>query len=97
MIGKAIGDFPWVYELDTGKVTEISSTNAQRHFSNMHANRNYRKDGTVIYCEWYNSAIRDQEGNLLSILTGLDVTGRTLARNPLLETNTRAVALQMRN
>lgn len=43
----------------------------------------------MIYCEWYNSAIRDQEGNLLSILSQvLDVTGRTLAESMLLETNT---------
>ena len=59
----------------------------------MHANRNYRKDGTVIYCEWYNSAVRDPEGNLLSILSQvLDVTGRTLAESMLMETNTGALS-----
>ena len=94
VIGKAIGDFPWVYEQDTGKVTEISSEMLSgRSSRNMHANRNYRKDGSVIYCEWYNSAVRDPEGNLLSILSQvLDVTGRTLAESMLMETNTESSA-----
>jgi PAS domain S-box-containing protein len=32
-------------------------------------NRNYTKDGSVIYCEWYNSALLDTEGKLVSILS----------------------------
>lgn len=30
-------------------------------------NRNYRKDGTIIYCEWHNSLIYDSQGRLLSV------------------------------
>jgi PAS domain S-box-containing protein len=32
-------------------------------------NRNYTKDGSVIYCKWYSSAIRDKEGNITSYLS----------------------------
>jgi PAS domain S-box-containing protein len=32
-------------------------------------NRNYIKDGSVIYCEWYNSALIDAEGIVVSILS----------------------------
>ncbi|PSB50987.1 PAS domain-containing sensor histidine kinase [filamentous cyanobacterium Phorm 6] len=32
-------------------------------------NRNYTKDGSVIYCEWYNSALIDESGRLVSILS----------------------------
>lgn len=40
-------------------------------------NRNYRKDGSVIWCDWYNSALKDEQGKLISILSlGLDVTSR---------------------
>jgi two-component system CheB/CheR fusion protein len=43
-------------------------------------NRNYRKDGRVIHCEWYNSVVRDDAGRIASILSFvLDVTERTVA------------------
>jgi diguanylate cyclase (GGDEF)-like protein/PAS domain S-box-containing protein len=32
-------------------------------------NRNRRKDGSIIWCEWHNSALRDEAGNVLSILS----------------------------
>jgi PAS domain-containing protein len=31
-------------------------------------NRNYTKSGEVIYCEWYNSSLRAEEGEVISIL-----------------------------
>jgi PAS domain S-box-containing protein len=78
ILGKAIGEFPWVYNEDVDRVTAISSEMVSgKNPSNMHSNRNYRKDGTVIECEWYNSALRDMQGNLLSIHSQvLDVTMR---------------------
>ncbi len=78
IIGKRIEDFRWIYEDDESQVAEIfselkSGSNLQ-HFS---ANRNYRKDGSVIHCEWYNSSLQDDSGKLRSILSlVLDVTER---------------------
>jgi PAS domain S-box-containing protein len=94
VIGKAIGELPWVYEQDAETVTAISAEMLNGKSSrNMHANRNYRKDGTVIFCEWYNSALRDSEGKLLSILSQvLDVTGRTHAEAALRGANTELSA-----
>ena len=80
-LGKRIEDFRWVYAEDTSHVAEVSSelqegTNPRR-FS---ANRNYRKDGSVIDCEWYNSSLLDESGKLQSILSQvLDVTERKRA------------------
>ncbi len=38
-------------------------------------NRNYAKDGRVVYCEWYNSGLFDESGNLVSILSQVqDIT-----------------------
>lgn len=40
-------------------------------------NRNYTKDGKIVYCEWYNSALFDDSGNLVSILSlVLDISDR---------------------
>jgi PAS domain S-box-containing protein len=40
-------------------------------------NRNCRSDGSVIWCEWFNSVIRDSKGEFVSALSvALDVTER---------------------
>ena len=87
VMGKAIGEFRWVYEEDVDRVTAISSDMLNGKSSrNLHENRNYRKDGAVIDCEWYNSALRDTDGNLISIQSQvLDVTGRNRTAQALQE------------
>ncbi len=78
VIGRRMEDFRWIYKEDESHVAEVvydlqSGANPQR-FS---ANRNYRKDGSVIHCEWYNSSLCDESGKLRSILSlVLDVTER---------------------
>jgi PAS domain S-box-containing protein len=99
VLGKRMQDFRWIYDEDAELVTEVSSGlqkgTESRRFSR---NRNHRKDGTVIYCEWYNSSLMDESGRLRSILSlVLDVTERTLAEQHvrrhglLLETVTDAI------
>lgn len=47
-------------------------------------NRNYAKDGRIVHCQWYNSVLLDESGNLLSILSlVLDVTERKQAEAAL--------------
>jgi diguanylate cyclase (GGDEF)-like protein/PAS domain S-box-containing protein len=47
-------------------------------------NRNYRKDGSVVWVEWHNSALRDGDGNLVSILSlAQDVSSRIQAEERL--------------
>lgn len=36
---------------------------------NTSSNRNYRKCGAVVHCEWFNSALRDENGKFLSFLS----------------------------
>lgn len=85
VLGKRMEDFRWVYAEDEGVVTRVSTelgdgTNSRR-FS---ANRNYRKDGSVIDCEWHNSSLLDESGRLRSILSFvLDVTERKRAEDAL--------------
>ncbi len=81
VLGKTIGEFKWVVEADSqlvdGVSAEMLSGDSPR---NMNLNRNYRKDGTIITCEWYNSALFDDRGNLVSVLAQvLDVTERKKA------------------
>ncbi len=77
-IGKTLGEFRWVHDGDIERVAAISSDMMSgKSIRNMHSNRNFRKDGSVIDCEWYNSALRDNDGNLISIHSQvLDVTAR---------------------
>lgn len=49
-------------------------------------NRNVTKDGKVIYCEWYNSVLRDEQGNVVTILSLThDITERKEADERLNE------------
>lgn len=52
--------------------------------------RNLRKDGSVVHCEWYNSALMDASGSLQSILSlVLDVSERKKAEEGLEVANRR--------
>ncbi|MEP0799458.1 PAS domain S-box protein [Funiculus sociatus] len=57
---------------------------------NVSRNRNYTKDGSVVYCEWYNSALLDESGKLVSLLSlVLDVTERKKMEEALRESEQR--------
>ena len=83
VLGKQMTDFRWVDGDDEPQLTAVSdelATGQDPHHTA--AKRNYRKDGAVIYCEWYNSALRDDTGNPRSILSlVLDVTERRRAED----------------
>jgi len=47
-------------------------------------NRNYRKDGETIWCEWYHSCLLDEQGTIVSILSFVqDVSSRIQAEERL--------------
>ena len=81
VIGKHVGDWHFVFDEDVDGVEQV--TNRQRvgeEVQGVQHNRNYTKVGDVLYCEWYNSVLRDEDGNLVSVLSlVLDVTARKLA------------------
>lgn len=78
VVGKRMEDFPWICEDDQAQVAQVSSDlKSGRDPQRFSANRNYRKDGTIIDCEWYNSSLVDEAGQLRSILSlVLDVSER---------------------
>ncbi|MEA4910308.1 MAG: PAS domain S-box protein, partial [Anaerolineaceae bacterium] len=57
-------------------------------FQKINANRNIAKDGSVVYMEWYNSALLDSTGKLQSILClAHDVTDRVQAEESIRQLN----------
>ncbi len=86
IVGKAITEIPWVHEEDKAAVAQLSEDMASgRRPRNFSVNRNYRKDGSIIHCEWYNSAIYDRQGRLTSVFSQvLDVTDAKRAEQKIL-------------
>lgn len=76
VVGKYWQEWSIVHQEDFEQV--CTATNQLLHNKeprNICRNRNYTKDGSVIYCEWYNSALTDAEGKVVSLLSfARDVT-----------------------
>ncbi|WP_434683670.1 PAS domain S-box protein [Pseudanabaena minima] len=68
VLGKTLHEWQFVFEDDREQVNQ-AAMQLMDGVSVTCQNRNYHKDGSVIYCEWYNSALVDESGNLISILS----------------------------
>ncbi|HKG58281.1 MAG TPA: PAS domain S-box protein [Pyrinomonadaceae bacterium] len=83
VIGKHVNEWRFVFADDEDAVALV--TNRQREGVEVHGilrNRNYTRDGTVLFCEWYNSVLHDHRGKLISVLSlVLDVTARQSAED----------------
>ena len=86
VVGRSLYDRSWrfVHEDDWSGVDQLIVTlNEQQVLPSMFANRNYTKDGQIVDCEWYNSAIYE-DGKLVGLLSLVhDVTepNRTARNN----------------
>lgn len=89
VLGKRIDEMHWVHEEDVQRVADLSADMiASQRTSNCHTNRNYRKDGSVITCEWYNSALINAQGKLISVHSlVMNISEREKAEKSLLESN----------
>ncbi|HSD46829.1 MAG TPA: PAS domain S-box protein, partial [Pyrinomonadaceae bacterium] len=78
VIGKHVNEWQFVFADDVDAVALV--TNRQREgveVQGVQRNRNYTRDGSVLFCEWYNSVLRDDRDKLVSVLSlVLDVTAR---------------------
>ena len=81
VLGKHVNEWQFVFSADVDAVETV--TVRQREGLEVRGvlyNRNYTKDGSVVHCEWYNSVLHDETGNLVSVLSlVLDVTARKFA------------------
>jgi PAS domain S-box-containing protein len=76
VLGKRLDEFGLIYPDDAEVVgTALDALNQGK--SSVVRNRNYRKNGSVIHCEWYNSALMGESGQLIwGLSLALDVTAR---------------------
>ncbi len=85
VIGKHPNEWLMIYEDDVEAVNLIIANllnGTQPRSSSL--NRNYTKDGSIIYCDWYNSVLFDIEGNPISVLSLVqDVTERVQSTEAL--------------
>jgi PAS domain S-box-containing protein len=60
----------FVYAEDLNKVNElVAEITSGRVLHSQGINRNLTASGNVIYCQWYNSALKDDAGNVVNILS----------------------------
>jgi diguanylate cyclase (GGDEF)-like protein/PAS domain S-box-containing protein len=85
VLGRALDTWRLVYEDDAPAVTSMVRRLVEGPESQATIlNRNYRKDGSVVWVEWHNSALRDGDGHLVSILSlAQDVSSRIQAEERL--------------
>lgn len=83
VLGKHVNEWQFVFADDVDAVSLV--TNRQREGVEVQGilrNRNYTRDGSILFCEWYNSVLRDDRGLLVSVLSlVLDVTSRKAAED----------------
>ncbi|KAM3106539.1 PAS domain S-box protein [Phormidesmis sp. 146-33] len=94
-IGRGFDDWRFIHSADLDRVKNETGAlvNGSRQQVVVH-NRNYTRLGKVVHCEWYNSALVDRSGNLISILSlVLDVTDRVRIQTNLRESEARYRAL----
>ena len=81
VLGKHVNEWRFVFTDDVDAVALV--TNRQREgveVQGVTRNRNYTREGSILYCEWYNSVLHDERGKLVSVLSlVLDVTARQRA------------------
>src|SRR5204863_1532526 len=84
-LGRRLDSWRHVYEEDEHAASRMIHDlvdGRSRHATLLH--RNYRKDGSVIWVEWHNSALRDEAGSVISILSlAQDVSSRIQAEERL--------------
>ncbi len=79
VLGKSPDEWKIVHEDDVERVSNIiQQLVTQEVRGNVCKNHNYCKDGKVLFCEWHNSAVFDDQGKLTSILSlAQDLTEQT--------------------
>jgi len=79
VLGKRYSDWEFVVPDDIDVVDQVGHRqNEGKEQHGVSRNRNYTKLGTILHCEWYNSALYNEAGKLISVLSlVLDVTVAT--------------------
>jgi len=91
VVGARIDALPMIHESDADQVGQMIRRlldSPTRHAKS--SNRNRTRDGRVLCCEWYNSVLVDEAGQILTVFSlVLDVTEREQAMDGLREADQR--------
>ncbi len=81
VMGKNATEWKFVFDEDLEAVgAVIQSLKDGSQPRNTLTNRNYTKEGKIVHCQWYNSVLLDESGNLVSVWSQvLDVSDRVEA------------------
>ncbi|HSU52117.1 MAG TPA: PAS domain S-box protein [Segetibacter sp.] len=84
-VGKTIEQLNLVYEEDGEHVYSVIDELIGGQISRSKTvNRNNKKNGEVIYCEWYNSVLKDDSGSIVSCMSLVqDITEKRIAEEAL--------------
>ncbi len=83
-----------ILDSDRTNVEKIVEDLLKDEFSNHSINNNITKDGRIITCEWNNSPLHDNEGNVVGAISlALDITDRKRAEKALSESEAKYRAL----
>ena len=95
VINKHPAEWNFVHEDDSQEVNRVmSGLISGMANKNISSNRNYAKDGSIVHCVWFNSALVDGTGKLLSILSLIhNITERKNVEAALLESEAYQKAL----
>ncbi|HET8734715.1 MAG TPA: PAS domain S-box protein, partial [Anaeromyxobacteraceae bacterium] len=85
VLGRRADEIAWVPEDEWPRVREVIRQMEEKPgASHVMVNRNLRKDGTVIRCEWHNSSLHGADGKLSSVFSLVqDVTALDAAQQQL--------------
>jgi PAS domain S-box-containing protein len=78
VLGKRPDEWKFVAEEDADRIGQVMNRFITgNETSNVTINCNYCQDGTIVNCEWYNSVLLDENGQMESVFSlALDVTHR---------------------
>jgi PAS domain S-box-containing protein len=95
VLGKTMHEWRFIYEEDLDYVNQGANQMLSGTVPcTVGHNRNYTKEGTVIYCDWYTSMLLDESRNLVSVLSlTQDVSDRKRAEETLRESANRERAI----
>ncbi|MDP3293954.1 MAG: PAS domain S-box protein [Nevskia sp.] len=70
VLGKNAFEWRFVHDEDLARVGSFAQTMIEGQASNYQTiNRNYHRDGRAVWCQWHNSVLRSDSGDVLSILS----------------------------
>ncbi len=73
VLGRSWGDWAFIHEEDVAHVNaQVMSMVDGSEPHTVIVNRNYTKAGSVLHCKWYNSMLKDDKGEVISILSQVE-------------------------